>query len=158
MTDELKALAARGGEMTDTMELARRAVACKGWQWQSGMQEVRRGRVMDVVTHEGETLARALVRDRSTAYMNGSVNLMWTAVTSSWLPDLTDACTLGGLLALVREAWQDTGLVAAGTWGNGTWIWQISGGKLHGSTFRSMSDGRFDTEAAALVAALEAAP
>jgi len=63
--------------MSDTMELAKRAVACKGWRWQSGMAEVRRGRVMDVVEHESETLARALVRDRSSAYMNGSVNLMW---------------------------------------------------------------------------------
>lgn len=91
--------------MTD-LDLARRAVACKHWKWQSGMEEVRRGRVMDVVTHDGETLARALVRDRSTAYMNGSVNLMWTAVTSSWSPDLTDPATVGCMLALVYEAYK----------------------------------------------------
>lgn len=132
--------------MSDTMELAKCAVACKGWRWQSGMEAVRRGRVMDVVEHEGETLARALVRDRSSAYMNGSVNLMWTAVTSSWLPDLTDPATVGCLLALVREAHNDPMLFAFPDAFPDRW------------TVVNVDCGHHATEAAALVAALEAAP
>ncbi len=132
--------------MTDQLDLSRRAVACKGWRWQSGMEEVRRGRVMDVVTHDGETLARALVRDRSSAYMNGSVNLMWTAVTSSWLPDLTDPATVGCLLALVREAWSDPMLFAFPDAFPDRWT------VVYGDY------GHHETEAAALVAALEVAP
>ena len=140
--------------MTD-LDLARRAVACKHWRWQSGMEEVRRGRVMDVVTHDGETLARALVRDRSTAYMNGSVNLMWTAVTSAWLPDLTDPATVGCLLAMVRAAWGDPHLACVGHWRSG---WRVTGGKPHGGTFRYFAQDYHPSEAAALVAALEDAP
>lgn len=126
-------------------DLARRAVACKHWQWQSGMEAVRRGRMMDVVTHDGETLARALVRDRSTVYMNGSVNLMWTAVTS-WLPNFTDPATVGCLLAMVREAWGDPMLFAFPDAFPDRW------------TVVNVDCGHHATEAEALVAALEAAP
>ena len=143
--------------MTD-LDLARRAVACKHWRWQSGMEEVRRGRVMDVVTHDGETLARALVRNRSTAYMDGSVNLMWTAVTSAWLPDLNDPATVGCLLAMVRVAYGDETLctrsmatVKDSAWTDGPWWVQSTGSHVQICVVSG------DTEAAALVAALEAA-
>ena len=66
------------------------------------------------------------------------------------LPDLTDPATLGCLLALVREAWGDehlhNGRRIAG-WG----VWTSA------STPIPQCVGKGDTEAEALVAALEAA-
>jgi len=59
------------------------------------------------------------------------------------LPDLTDPATLGCLLALVREAWGDRYLCASLSPRK---LWMVDGWSLH------------DTEAEALVAALEAAP
>jgi len=59
------------------------------------------------------------------------------------LPDLTDPATLGCLLALVREAWDDRYLCASLSPRK---LWMVDGWSLH------------DTEAEALVAALEAAP
>lgn len=66
------------------------------------------------------------------------------------LPDLTDPATVGCLLALVREAWGDPHICAVATpdfHNLPMWIVPISGGMCSG-----------DTEAEALVAALEAAP
>ena len=59
------------------------------------------------------------------------------------LPDLTDPATLGCVLALVREAWDDRYLCASLSPRK---LWMVDGWSLH------------DTEAEALVAALEAAP
>jgi hypothetical protein len=75
---------------------------------------------------------------------------------ASAFPDFTDAATLGCLLALVREAWGDPTIVTAATlelggvrgWVAECWAPQSP---LHTLTPRP-------TEAAALVAALEAAP
>jgi hypothetical protein len=62
-------------------------------------------------------------------------------------PDLTDPATLGCLLALVREAWGDPSMHCAPDLESGWWtLWGIK------------HDERAPTEAAALVAALEAAP
>jgi len=59
------------------------------------------------------------------------------------VPDLTDPATVGCLLALVREAWDDRYLCASVSPRK---LWLVDGWSLH------------DTEAEALVAALEAAP
>ena len=62
------------------------------------------------------------------------------------LPDLTDPCTLGGLLSLVREAWGMPRLVAIPQ-PDGEWsVWGLA------------SVASDITEAAALVSALEVAP
>lgn len=71
--------------MTEAMtDLARRAVACKGWRWMPGMRwwtEDDLGRLDD---YQPEYMGRP----------------------HDALPDLTDPATLGCLLALVREAWR----------------------------------------------------
>lgn len=60
-------------------ELAKRAVACKGWKWMPGMADCWGSRVC-----EGDGLDRAVA-----------------------IPDLTDPATMGCLLSLVREVWGD---------------------------------------------------
>ncbi len=128
-------------------ELARRAVACRHWRWLPGM----------LATGEGY-LGRARVIDTDCAPVNERPDL-WeyrgylrgTANADEWpdtlFPDLSDPATLGALLALVREAWGDP------------WI-RVEPMSREWRTLHSrpapFSAG--PTEAAALVAALEAAP
>jgi hypothetical protein len=66
---------------------------------------------------------------------------------STCLPDLTDPATMGCLLALVREAWSEPELSAT-YYDDGTWCVGWPDSLRH----------RQPSEAAALVAALEAAP
>ena len=71
-------------------------------------------------------------------------------------PDLTDPATLGCLLALVREAWVMPHLTQTHNAGWGFW-WPGDDDAL-GQWPIGEGFGRYDTEAEALVAALEAAP
>ena len=64
-----------------------------------------------------------------------------------WLPDLTDPATLGCLLALVREAWWGADIFGLHYHCDGAWCVEINDRHFYG-----------DSMAAALVAALEAAP
>lgn len=69
------------------------------------------------------------------------------------LPDLTDPATLGCLLALVREAWGDQSLSVLFDHDGG--MWRVGRWEDDGLALRCRPA---DTEAEALVAALEAAP
>jgi len=113
--------------MTDDMiALSRRAVACRGWRWMPGMCVVR---------DDGHSYV--LVCEVSA----GKVN-------PDWLPDLTDPATLGCLLALVREAWDDHRLTLFYHYSYSDWRLYTPRGAFLQSP----------NEAEALVAALETAP
>ena len=119
-------------------ELARRAVACKHWRWLPGML-TQHGRICGagyLVSDDVDETGRPFVD--------------CTDTTSEWpdlLPDLSDDLTRLGLLVLVREAWGDPLMYVAPGPG-----WYVGCGRVVGVA----ATGR--TEAAALVAALEAAP
>jgi hypothetical protein len=114
----------------EQIALARRAVACRGWRWMPGMLDQWGLRYAG--THVNHTRA---------------------------IPDVTDPATLGCLLALVREAFPGCHAEPNGApeWDGydeaerDNW-WSVFTCGPH----RLMANGA--TEAAALVAALEAAP
>lgn len=120
-------------------DLGRRAVACKWWRWMPGMRWVA-----------PRTGAAGRVRDTG-----------FRVPDPEWgiLPDLTDPATLGCLLVLVREAWriadlapQECSMPARRRMG-----WAFRGRFVRESELARMV-GLVDSEAEALVAALEAAP
>ena len=123
--------------MTDEIELARRAVACDGWRW--GRMLTTCGLI--VYAHGGYTGYPIGVRLGDTR-----VRPECRCIPHDALPDLTDPATLGCVLALVRQAWGMPRLVAMPQPDGGWTVWGLT----------SVASG--DTEAAALVTALEAAP
>ena len=129
--------------MTDEIELARRAVACDGWRWMPGM-----------LTDCGLVV---YAHDHCSPYLMGvrlddtRVRPECLAIPHDALPNLTDPATLGCVLALVREVWGDPLIcTAVDNTGAGWWV--------EGWADKRPDSNLHDTEAAALVAALEAAP
>lgn len=121
--------------------LDRRAVACKGFRWMAGMSARRWSGHGEV-----SAVARVSAPARETPWLS-----------DGWLPDLTDPATLGCLLALVRQAWGDPRLVAiyceaAHPGQSEGWAVQTADNRL------PVAGEDYETEAAALVAALERAP
>lgn len=127
--------------------LAWRAMACPGWRQMKGMRGFR---------------GRAAVRVVSLPdpFNAGNLGLVFDGeeidrYVAGWLPDLADPATLGCLLSLVREAWgrPDASVVQrTGTGGDSYWILALP------APPRPFPPPTGDTEAEALVAALEAAP
>jgi hypothetical protein len=116
--------------MTD--DLAKRAWACKHWRWLPGMRAER---------WTGPCYGTYRYSDHDVR-----AHRWWPG---GW-PVLTDPATLGGLLALVREAWEDPHMHARPSPDGSQW-----------RVYRRVSSlnlGWSDSEAEALVAALEAAP
>ncbi len=133
----------------DLEALARRAVACPAWRWMERMVALPGAGGL----HPG--LGRVVVDDVAGGVpqrwhheraLHFSVWRCWAVDFPAALPDLADPATLGCLLALVREAWGDSGATTYNE--KGRW----------GCSMGDGCTGLFPTEAAALVAALEAAP
>ena len=126
----------------DFIKLGKRAVACRGWQWMPGMRTVDAMRVI----HDPDRWP-----DRPCAIREGGwIDTSPPRPLKDDLPDLTDPATLGCLLALVREAWESPKA-------NISWVTDENCMVV----FDPRHAQRFllgDTEAEALVAALESAP
>ena len=121
--------------MTPELEaLARRAVACRHWRWMPGMRwvlldESESGRLDD---WQPEGMARP----------------------AGALPDLTDPATVGCLLALVREAHNAPHAWVEVRYGKRA---RVLSPDNYSEGARMLSEWQIGTDAAALVAALEAA-
>lgn len=130
------------GAMTpDLIDLSRRAVTCPRFRWMPGMGVTRWSGYYGVAA-----TTRVSVAERDT---------LWLA--EGWLPDLSDPATLGTMIALVREAWRDPRLVAiyceaANPGQSEGWAVQAADNRM------PVAGEDYETEAAALVAALEKAP
>jgi len=136
--------------MTDTpyidwLELGRRAVACRGWRWMPGMRQVR------PCCDEAFRVCDEPASVDGHVHVGGSP-YDWTLLPSDVVPDFRDPATLGCLLALVREAWDMPRI--GPFFSDGRW-------RVHSPILNigfPIRDRKNNTEAAALVAALEAAP
>ena len=137
-------------------ELGQRVVKCEHWRWMPGM------RALDFSDEEHP--ARVIDHRCSVVYEDNGGAIHESVVSRSDVPDLDDPATLGCLLALVRAACEpnrapgDWPMVCTyqsqvKKWGVGAWL--NESGK---ATFAALVLPTFDTEAEALVAALEAAP
>lgn len=131
--------------------LGKRAVACKHWRWMEGMRIVhtsaqagRRKPVAARLCSLGDD--DAFVMESRNA---GTFPSPFTG-NDQWAPDLSDPATLGCLLHLVREAWGPDAYVEVNKY-------EKNGGRyLCDTQVGIMFPGQ--TEAEALVIALEAAP
>jgi len=121
-----------------TEDLARRAIVCPGWQWMPGMRCTDGNRMLCAGDDLDGDWQAWIYED----YDSCACKVRPYQARDD-IPDLTDPATLGCLLALVREA-LDMPYLCTSVSPEGRW-W-VDGYSLH------------DTEAEALVAALEAAP
>jgi hypothetical protein len=135
--------------MTDElMELGRRAVACKGWRWMPGMLTMHGERLVSVQEDAG-WLQLAVCADEP-----NRGRLVFNRCETC-VPDLSDAATVGCLLRLVRGAWWCDGIHATRREGGNEWFVQRDPWRKERPISEAVGS---DAEAAALVAALEAAP
>lgn len=140
--------------MSDMIELARRAVACKALRWMPRMVDTHGRTVLDVdMGRHGSELDERMIRYVSSAGGGGWVGYDLWAGESRWskgpaIPDFSDPATLGALAEMVqvhlaqmadRDAAHYHGLQVAAAWQD----WFM---------------GRHDRRVAVLVAALESAP
>ena len=131
-----------------SQDLARRAIACRHWRWMPGM--------LTLPFHEDD--------DRSLPECHPAWRVSRAGIAVPWahdptwgaLPDLTDPATLGCLLALVREAWEDGGLITRRKVRRSGVSWWVVFYDADQGRMRSTREQ--PTEAAALIAALESAP
>jgi len=137
-------------QLENLEQLGRRAVACKHFRWMPGMR-----------TDEGWRVIRGSKESRCWAYDENPEN--WEIADNRLedynLPDLSDPATIGCLLALVRWAW-DSPSAYAMPWGISPQSGTPGGWSMMVAPDDTLPTAKLSapTEAAALVAALEAAP
>jgi len=123
----------------EEIKIARALVACGRWRWMPGMRAVGR-------------------KGYPAAWFRVEVPLQKLGgIWRDAVPDITDPATLGCILQLVRDAHGDPSLsVTAGYAKDGRIQWEIE--HPHPDNLPEALWTYFDTEAEALLRALQAAP
>ena len=160
----------------EMVALGRRAVACKGWRWMGGMRRVWPFLVRMPILQGSVWSCLAGAEDRARGYtermpserveddpLSCEPSEKWDDATDQWvadMPDLTDPATLGCLLALVREAWNaPRAMVRLSANRKSFHVYDVDRDPMGGNWAAFLcGDHRIQTEAEALVAALEDAP
>lgn len=145
---------------TSLNEISERLIACKGWRWLPGMRAIGKNTTYPVrFCDYGERVFDTMDLDEIEWWQQpgGKDMLDGGPYPGPYLPDLTDPATLGCLLQLVRDAWGDPRLVAiycepAHPGQSEGWAVQSADNRL------PVAGENYESEAAALVAALVAAP
>ena len=139
-------------------DLAKRVVACSSFRWMPGMlsQSVQRV-VVEMPDSDGEQHIVARPYHPGGAHKLSPQVLQVRVDLAGELPVLEDHATIGCLLSLVREAWCEPAIVAtclaSDAYGEAQrWCVRVLGYDLPAD-----ADMRGNSEAEALVAALEAA-
>ena len=136
-----------------TAQLARRLVTCKHFRWMEGMCvnfPPLRGAVGQQVYPTSARLATT--HDGRPNRLDGVIDL--SNVPPGCLPDLTDPATLGCLLQLVREAYNDPTIHVQSYEGH----WRVAYWNPDNFVWAYWPDGSYAAEVEALVAALDAVP
>lgn len=144
--------------------VACRLVACKGFRWMEGMKpvtdEITSGyRLLLSYEPGGDDGDAEPVEIMGLPFVEEAPAWGWPAPASGWLPDLIDPATLGCLLALVRDAWRDPGAHVEPVGDHGRLRWRCLVLPPGDAPFHERLTSFYeDTEAEALVAAMEGAP
>lgn len=135
----------------ETLEIARRMVACPKWVWLPGMHAVAERR-----DWPGMGIRVDESRDGWLFYGRAS-NSEASMRPAGMVPNLDDDLTRIGVIAVVRRAYDDTSM---GLVGSREGFWCISRPQMAGDTHPLAVDLRWmsRSEVVALLAALESAP
>ena len=136
-----------------TAQLARKPVMSRHFRWIPGMMCVfpeRRGAGGQQVFPTGARVAE--LSDGPFSRMAGVIDPQ--QVPSACWPDLTDPATLGCLLYLVREAYNDPTIHVQSYEGH----WRVAYWNPDNFVWAYWPDGSYAAEVEALVAALDAVP
>ena len=138
-------------------ELAKRAVTCRRWRWMPGMLTLEE--IIPPAITLGWDEARIINSDPGEDARVCTVLGRVRDIHATALPDLTDPATLGCILHLVREAWNQPHAAAAmGGFGWAVYSFVTNGIVGDEPAINGRYGDGYTTEAEALVAALEAAP